>query len=320
MFKRILLTILLFDMTLFLWSGDLSEIQSKGSITAGIRKLSTATYLGEEFTNKGFCYDIASAFSKDLDVELKLNIVENFTDYWKKDGRIVFKTDRISTPDIYGEIDLVADIVTLTEQREKYVSMVPFVENTEIYFGKKELEVHSYDDLRGLRLFTLEGISFLPLVKGELDKRNIPYVVNAVKVNENTGELEFPSERQPMPEGGMELLIIPKGTEYAKFEVYNQIFLDHADISIQDSFSFFLHYSTSIPLKTELKPMMPVGDQMGFLAFCTSLQTDHLNRKLAEFMDNYRESDEFDELFRQYMGISYSDYQILVSITQQVEN
>ncbi len=313
--KKLFSAVILLNLTLFIWSADLTEIQSRGYITAGIRKISTAIYLGEEYTNKGFCHDIVKAFADNLDVDLDLRIVKNFTDYWKKDGVIVFKTNSTDTPDIYKEIDLAADIITLTDQREKFVNMVPFIENTEIFVGRKDLEMHSYDDLRGLRLFTLESIGFYQLIKDELNKRDIPFVVNKVSLNEKTGDMNYLPGKGEVPLNGVEILIIPKDAKHIQLSSYHQILLGHADITIQDSFSFFLHYSSSDTIKDGLKSMFPVNGKIGSLAFCTSYNTVHLNKKLAEFMKQYRKSDRFNKLFITYLGITYQDYQVLLNMS-----
>ncbi|MDX9802081.1 MAG: transporter substrate-binding domain-containing protein [Spirochaetia bacterium] len=309
----------IFNSTLFIWSADLDEILDKNSITAGIRKLSTATYLGEEFSNKGFCYDLANAFAEDLGVDFNLKVIEDFTEYWEKEGKIVFNSNQAVTPDIYNEIDLAADIFTVSDKRKKYVNMVPFVENTEIFIGKKDLKISSYEDIRGLRIFTLESVSFYQLIKDELDARQIPFVVNPIEADDS-GEISFPSGRSAVPENGVEIIIIPKDVSYPKFAVYHQLLLDHADLTIQDSFSFFLHYSTSLTFRNGLRSLFPLRDETGYLAFCTSYESEKLNKSLAEFMNRYKKSDEFEILFKQYMGIGYKDYKSLLNITQQAGN
>ena len=172
---------------------DLDEILKSGYITFGIRKVSITIYQGEDHPNPGFCYEVAKSFAQDLGVEPKFHIVSKFSDYWKKDGVFLLKAKpfQVKTPDIFDKVDVVSDIITVTDQRQKLVNMVPFIENTEIFFGRRGLNVKSYKDLKGLRVFTYEGMSFYNIIKKGLERKGIPYVINHVDINNDTGELNY---------------------------------------------------------------------------------------------------------------------------------
>ncbi len=303
MSRRLLLLIVLLISFSAAWSEDLGTILKTGTITVGIRQISSATYLGEDYTDKGFCYDLAKAFANDLEVDMNLKIVKTFSEYWENNGGTIYDT-----------IDMAADIITVTDKRKEMVNMVPFVENTELFFGKKNLEIKTYEDLRNLRILTYESFSFYKLLLQELSRRNIPSITNVVRTNEQNGDLIFPSGRKKIPKDGVEILLISKGNTPTKFIAYYQILLDHADVSIQDAFSFFLHYYATPLFEAGLKPMFPVTERPNFLAFCTSYRTPQLNHKLSAFMENYRKTEAYNILFRKYMGISYPDYKTVLNL------
>ena len=318
MLRRILLTLFMLSLPAMLWSADFDEIQKNKSLTIGIRKLSTATYLGSEYTYKGFCHDLAEAFARDIGVDLNLRIVDHFSHYWMKNGNILLKGNEVATPDIYDEIDIAADIITVNDQRQKYVKMTPFIENSEIFIGSIDLEVRDYEDLRGLRIITIESVNFFPLLKKELELRSIPYCINPIKVDDS-GKMVFLSERTLVPSGGVEILVIPRDTPYVKYTNYTQILLGNADLSIQDSFSFFLHYASSKVFREGLRTLFPLNDEMGYLSFCTSYKTVELNEKLEDFINRYKTTKGYKDMFYRYMGISSEDYLELLQLTQRVK-
>lgn len=318
--KFIFITIaFLFFLSPSVWARDLDEILRSGYITFGIRKVSITIYQGEDHPNPGFCYEVAKSFAQDLGVEPKFHIVSKFSDYWKKDGVFLLKTKplKIETPDIYNKVDVVSDIITLTAQRQKLVNMVPFIENTEIFFGRRDLHVRKYKDLKGLRIFTYEGMSFYNIIKEGLKRKGIPYVINYVDINNDTGELNYIGEKKNVNSDEVELLVVPSNRVIRKFASYHQILLEHADISLQDSFSFFLHYYENSCFRDGLKPLFPSGEKVGYLSFCTSYKTPKLNERLKEFMESFRKSREFDNLIERYMGISYKEYKDLLYMEEK---
>ena len=110
---------------------------------------------------------------------------------------------------------------------------------------------------------------------------------------------------------------MPANKVIRKFAAYYQILLGHADVSLQDSFSFFLHYYENSPFRDGLKPLFPSGEKVGYLSFCTSYKTPKLNNRLKEFIERFKKTKEFDNLIERYMGISYKEYKDLLYMEEK---
>ncbi len=286
---------------------ELCEITSSGSIIAGIRKISYATYTGNNQEDKGFCYDLANEFANSLNVSLEIKIVRSIPDYWKHTKR------GHKTPDIFESVDVIADIITVTDRRKELVNMIPFVENTEIFFGRKDLTVKTYNDLRGLRIITNEAFSFYDILKNELKINHVPFIENHVAMDDKSGNLIFPEGRKPVPEDYAELLIFSKNTGQPNLTAYYQIILKNADVGIQDSFTFFVHNHLTLAFRKKVKSLFPLRKpSIGALAFCTSKETPELTKKLSQFMRYFRRTDTFNSLFIKYADITYDEYKAII--------
>ncbi len=313
-FCAILLVLFLFVYSSVLYARDLPQILDSGYIIVGTRDISIAIYNSKNKDLPGFCYEIANSFANDLGVSLKLYIVDKFGDYWMKDGKFLTKPPfQIATPDIYKKVDMVADIVTVTEKRKKLVNMIPFIENTELFFARKDVNIKNYEDLRDHKVFTIESMTFYPLLKKALDERGIPYVINYVKLGEGGKKLLYIGEKKPVKDDEVEILLYPINTPVFAFMNYYEVIFGNADVSMQDAFSFFLHYFEISAFTDNLKPLFPMQDKIGYLSFCIPHKSPRLTERFEAFMKDFRNSYTFNNLVEKYMGLSYEEYRKILN-------
>jgi len=237
---------------------------------------------------------------------MKIKIIKFFSDYWTKDGKNMLKTNISGTPDIYKDIDFVADIITVTEKRKKIVNMIPFIENSELFFARKDAHIDSYNDFKGKKIITAESYNFYTTLINELKKRNIHYTINRINIKDNN--FIFLDEYKKPSKEDVEILLIPEGIRPDRYTFYYQVILGNADISILDSFSFFAKVFNTYTFKEYLKPLFIANENIGYLAFCTSYDTPELSNSLENFMTLFKETEKFNMLFKKYMGINYYDY------------
>ncbi len=310
----ILLVLVILIRSSVLYARDLPEILDSGYITVGTRDISIAVYNSKNKDLPGFCYEIANSFASDLGVSMKLYVVDKFGDYWMKDGRFLTKSPvQIVTPDIYKKVDMVADIITVTEKRKKLVNMVPFIENTELFFTRKDINIKNYEDFRGHKVFVIESMVFYPLLKKVLEERDIPYVINYVKLDEDGKKLLYIGKKKPVKDDEVEILLFPVNTPVFAFMNYYEVIFGNADVSIQDTFSFFLHYFEISAFTNNLKPLFPMQDKIGYLSFCIPRESPKLTERFEAFMKDYRNSYAFSSLVKKYMGLSYEEYKKILS-------
>ncbi|EKF49165.1 hypothetical protein H17ap60334_07053 [Thermosipho africanus H17ap60334] len=104
------------------------KILDTGNISIGIRNIpSEVVYFSSNKEKPGFCYEIATEFAKYLGVNPEFKIVDGFSKYFENT--------------IFNSIDMIADIITITEERSKTLTMIKFVENVEILIGRKDEEI-----------------------------------------------------------------------------------------------------------------------------------------------------------------------------------
>ncbi|BDU51044.1 transporter substrate-binding domain-containing protein [Haliovirga abyssi] len=304
--KKIIL-ILMVLMFSFAFSRDLNEIKKSGYLIIGIRNIPTGGIYQPKIKDKqGFTFELAESFAEYLNVKLKLYVVKSFKEYWTKDGEIMFKKNIIGTPDIYKKVDIIADIITVTESRKKLVKMTPFVENVSMFFTRKNEDINNYQDFKGKKIITMEVFNFYNTIRKELKKRDINYIVNKVSIKNN--KFTYLGRTKKVNKNDVEIDIIPTGDYIDRMGFYYQVILGNADVSISDSFSFFPKLLTSLTFKDNLKALFPAENKVGYLAFCSSYNTPELNKMLSMFMEEFRKTERYNLLFEKYTGISYTEY------------
>jgi membrane-bound lytic murein transglycosylase MltF len=291
----------------------LNKILDSGYLIIGIRNIpSEIIYQPDSNEKKGFCYELAESFADYLDVNLKIKIVAFFEDYWSKDGINVLKNNTLETPDIYNDIDIVADIITVTEERMKIVNMVPFIENAELFFTRINEKINSPKDFIGKRIITAETFNYYNTVINFLETNNLDYVINKIKIDE-VGNLKYINKYTEPSKNQVELLIFPNNSKFDRYSFYFQVMLNNADISILDSFSFFSKIYNTLSIKNNIKPLF-IANNTGYLSFCTSYDTPELNKSLEEFITHFKNSKRFDLLFKKYTGFEYNEYLKLLMV------
>ncbi|WGS64022.1 transglycosylase SLT domain-containing protein [Marinitoga aeolica] len=307
MYKKIIFLIVFFTFIFSVINArTLKEILDSGYLIIGIRNIPSDVVYQPDIPNKpGFCYELAKSFADYLNVDMKIKIVNYFSDYWTKNGKNMLKNNLSGIPDIYNSIDIVADIITVTDQRKKLVKMIPFIENAELFFTRKSENISSYNDFKGKKIITAETYNFYTTLINELNKRKLHYIINKISIDND--KIIFLEPYKKPSKNDVEILLIPEGIKFNRYAFYYQVILKNADISILDSFSFFSKIFNTYTFKENLKPLF-IANNIGYLAFCTSPKTLELNAVLGNFMSLFKETEKFNLLFKKYIGINYYDY------------
>ncbi|KAF2956842.1 transporter substrate-binding domain-containing protein [Marinitoga sp. 38H-ov] len=302
-FLFIFLILYLFNQS---YARTLNEILESGYLIIGIRNIpSEIIYQPDVNEKKGFCYELAEAFADYINVDLKIKTVEFFEDYWTKNNNS-------KTPDIYNEVDIVTDIITVTEERKRVVNMVPFIENAELFFSRINEKIDSYNNFKGKRIITAETFNYYDTVINTLKINNIDFVINKIKFDENDNLIYIDKLKTPSKDE-VEILVFPKGIKFDRYLFYFLLMSNKADISIGDSFTFFSKIYKTLSLKNNLKPLF-IANNIGYLAFCTSYNTPKLNETLKRFIELFKKSKKFDILFKKYSGFEYNEYLKLLKV------
>ena len=258
----------------------------------------------------GFLHEMALAFAKKNDLKLEIHTVDSFSDFWKKDGEILLKTEKYETPDIYDKVDVVTEAFTVTPKREKLIYMSPYIENIELFFGDINKPIKNYYDLIGKKILLYESMAFLDVFKKELEKRNIPY--NMVYVQKDKDSIK-PKENYKVRYDKVNLYVFPVNEKYDGKLIYHYLANKTIDASINDSLGIIFRLFSNSYYSENIRPYFPVKTNKTFLAWGMDHKTKVLNKKVDEFIKEYKLSNEFSKKLEYYTGMTLESYNDLVS-------
>lgn len=284
----------------WLTAEDLPEIKERGELTAGARPVSTLIYSPDNETMQGFCYEIASKFAESLDVELKIKPIESFREYWKR-------TDTGNELVLMNEADIYAEILTVTPDREEMLHMTPFIENSEVLVGDAGGTSHTFEDLRGRRISVVKGMSFQNVLEKALTAKGIPFA-RIPAVLENGTIIPAPGHGVENSKDVVSLLLLPPDTRTTIMFFPGQISKGAVDFFILDSFSLFHQLNTSQTLRRTVRPVFPINERIGKLAFGIDKEAAALAAALDEWMSSFQQSRRYDLLLKRYIGLTYQQY------------
>lgn len=290
-------------------AADLPEIHGRGVLEAAARPVSTLIYSPTHSELPGFCYELAEEFARSLDVEIDVQPVDSFRAYWQRGS----DQSRLS---LFDEVDLYAEILTVTPERRELLSMTPYVENTEILVGRAGSTATELRDLRGMRVAVVEGMSFQHVLEDALSHHGVSYSrVPAMLRDGGVVPRDHGAEAEAGQNGAadrVELLLLPSGMRTTLMFFPEQLAKGSVDFFILDSFSLFHQLNVSQAMRTMVRPLFPVNDKVGELAFGTSLATPELNRALHRWMQAFRTTDAYDTLVERYLGMPYDRYRAFI--------
>jgi len=284
---------------------DLPEIRQSGRLVVAARPTSTLIFSPGTEDLPGFSYELAVAFARSIDAEVDMVRVGSFRDYWqpaKPDG----------TPALLTEVDLYADILSVTPQRRETVDMIPFIENTEILVGASTTTAKSLEDLQGRRVAVVEGMSFQRVLETALSAAGIPFRREPAEVR---GGVIVPKDHPApdrSPTGPVRILLLPSCTCTTLMFFPNQLAMGSIDFFILDSLSLFHQLNISQSLRNAVRPLFPLSGEVGRLAFAVSRHAPELHAVLGDWMARYRESEGYRNMVERYIGLGYEEYRAFV--------
>ena len=273
---------------------DLFDVLGTKELRVGIRNISSeVVYFPNNENRPGFCFELAKEFADYLGVNVKIIEFDDLYDYFD-DGT-------------FDNVDIIADILTITDARKKVMNLVPFIENGEVLFGRIGESVSKLEDLKGKRVLVLEDFVFFNLLKTELDNAKIGYVVNRVYPKDN--DLKYLNDNYTKASKNVvEILLVSKDFEYYDYFDYVQVIQKNADVGIVDTFSFAQKYFNTLFLKQNIVPLMMLRKETGYLGFGFSKSSPLLAKEFERFLAYAKSSGMFNKLFKRYMTIDYNDY------------
>lgn len=292
---------------------DWDEIAASGVLHVGMRDLSSLARDSNSKEYPGFLYEMAQAFAKENNLRLEVHIIDSFAKYWTKDGEVLTRTGRVATPDIYRSIDVAVEAFTVTPARQKLVHLSPYIDNVELFFGTTDVPLREYKDLIGKRVLLYESMSFYPVLKAELEAREIPYETTYIRQEEDAVVLLKPrTDRKDK----VNLYLFPASATADGKLVYHYIAKQFADASINDSLGIIFRLFSNSYYTQNLRPYFPVNTTRTQLAWGSSHENKALNAKIDAFIAQYKASGAFSESFKRYTGMGLEDYHALIEMIE----
>ncbi|WP_184619629.1 transporter substrate-binding domain-containing protein [Thermosipho japonicus] len=225
--------------------------------------------------------------------------------------KIVDKFSKYFENTIFNSIDMIADIITITEERSKTLTMIKFVEIVEILIGRKGEEITNIKDLVGKKIITFENFTYFKTLQKILNENNIDYDISNVTIKNN--KLAYINKSKVSNEQ-VEILLIKRNINYSPYFLYLQLIENKADFTIIDSFSFVQKYFNTLFMKQNLKPIFPLTKEVEYLSFCFPKDATLLSSQFEKPLDYYKNSGKFDKLFKKYFNISYYEYLSIIGL------
>jgi len=291
---------------------DWESIKKSGVLKVSLRESSTLNYNGTN-SNHGLNHDMVNNFAKLHNLKMEFIITKSFADLWKRDGEILLKNNKIATPDIYDKVDIAADILTVTAQREKLIKMSPYIDNVELLFGNHNLKISSYKDLIGKRVLTWDAMSFSTILKTQFEKQNIPYKVTLVYEKEN--KLLLPKGHK-VGKDIVNLYLFSGDAKVSGKMLYHHIINDYADVGINDGVSVMSNLFENSYYRENLRPLIPAQEQTSKLAWGSDKKNLILNKKINEFMEIDKKNGNFSKRFYKYISMSLDEYNQLINMIE----
>ncbi|MFP4374986.1 MAG: transporter substrate-binding domain-containing protein [Spirochaetaceae bacterium] len=285
-------------------AADLAQIRDRGVLEVAARPISTLIYSPGNSEFPGFCYELARAFARSLDVEIAVQPVDSFSAYWERGE------DRAHLS-LFEDVDMYAEILTVNEERKDLLFLTPYIESTEILVGRAESEATDLRDLAGKRVAVVEGMSFQPVLEEALSEQGVGFrrvpaaLEDGMIVARETGDN---SVAHTDAEASVELLLLPPGMRTTLMFFPEQLALGAIDFFVLDSFSLFHQLNVSHTLRGMVRPLFPLSESVGELAFGSSFDATELNSALDRWMVAFRSTAEYDSLVERYIGMSYERY------------
>jgi len=105
----------------------IEALKSNGGLKVAIREIESVYVLKSDGTISGFNYKLLMGFSEQFDVDIDLKFV-GFSEYFKLDGEVPeavkLDSDYYYTPDLFEEVDLYCDVITILPWRQKLMRFV----------------------------------------------------------------------------------------------------------------------------------------------------------------------------------------------------
>ncbi len=297
----ILFLLLLILATVWLTAEDLPEIRRRGVLRVAARPVSTLIYSPSNSEFPGFCYELAREFARSQNLEIAVQSVDSFGAYWQR-------SDDNRSLALFGEVDLYAEILTVTSARQELLSMVPFVDNAEIVVGRADNRATELSDLLGKRVAVIDGMSFQQVLEDALSQQGIAYRLVPAALEEGT---IVPRDRAQGVEE-VQLFLLPPGMPTTLLFFPQQLTLGSIDFFVVDSFSLFHQLNVSQTLRSLVRPLFPVSDAVGELALGTSSDTPQLTDTLSHWMNEFRTTAAYASLVQRYLGMSYDRYRAFI--------
>lgn len=167
----------------------IENIQSKGYISIAVRPVSTVyEKSGPNIT--GYNYELIENLANELNVDLKVTIVNNISDYFKTNGSvpddIITNNSYSYTPDLLENVDIYVDTITRLKWRENLINFITFVPIKEMTFHNKNVNIQTKSDLADKKIAVQKESSYYTTIMELEDQTGVKFNLLLVDSIEDT--------------------------------------------------------------------------------------------------------------------------------------
>ncbi len=253
-----------------------------GAISFGTRINSSIYEVLDDGSKAGFHYKLALSFAEALGLEAEF-VIFSFEDYFKVDGAFPLgvKTieDEFYNPDIFEEVLIIADNLTMTPWRKRMMSFSEIIPVGVVVLTSGEYYVDTFDDLKSKTIAVVAKTTYEQIA---LD----------LSVSENL-DLKF---------------IFVESSDLA----LEKLMAGEVDFTLKDSNTAF----HDLKIHPELNVNMAVG-AVGQAAWAMKRDNVVLQGIVDKYMDYALETGIMDDIWEEEMGISLLSYSKFLNVLEK---
>ncbi len=251
----------------------IQEIKQSGNLTIATREKETVYEVKGLNVIQGLHYQLIQNFAKDLGVSTKYNFVQKISDY--------FKLDTNQVPELFKTVDIYADNISQTTEREGKVFFIPLYKNVEVVLQKKGLSLNKIKDLAKYKTSLAVGSTYETIFN--LIEKQAGVTLNKISVEKSSQQLDD--------------LLVNK-TQYTILD------LDQAIVAVKKN----------INLEINLELLESANLQGSEICWAISPSDILLARTISTYLENSHQSGAFNQIWKDTYGMPFELFNSVLGI------
>lgn len=149
--------------------------RSTGTLSIATINSQEVYQVNDDGSITGFDYKIANSFAQTLGLKLDINIQDDITGFFAKDGvfdpEVTTNPNLVYSPNLLDKVDIYAGPFSIVPWREKLMTMIPMMPMGQILASRAGDEIKDFAELNGKRVAVLAGSYQETFIKNLMEEK-----------------------------------------------------------------------------------------------------------------------------------------------------